>query len=50
MVVVSLVAELGLQSPGSVVVMYGLSCRTACGILVPRPGIALRLPHRQTDS
>ena len=31
--------ELSLQHTGSLVVAHGLSCPTACGILVPRPGI-----------
>ena len=36
----SLVAEHGLQHVwASVVVVQGLSCPEACGILVPRPGI-----------
>ena len=36
----SLVAEHGLQRVrASVVVVQGLSCPEACGILVPRPGI-----------
>ena len=29
---------------GSVVVAYGLSCPSACGILVPQPGIELMSP------
>ena len=40
----------GVQSTGSVVVIYGLSSPAACGILVPRPGIALCLLHWQADS
>ena len=37
-----LLASCGTQAPertGSVVVVCGLSCPTACGILVPQPGI-----------
>ena len=35
---------------GSVVVVHGLSCSMACGILVPRPGINPWPLHWQTDS
>ena len=52
--VASLVAELGLQSTGSVAVAHGLRCSAACGIF---PGIRrmdqgsnLCLLHRQADS
>ena len=37
--VASLVAKPGLYSAGSVVMMHGLSCPAARGILVPQPGI-----------
>ena len=40
--VCGLLSSCGLQAPervGSVVVVRGLSCPMACGILVPRPGI-----------
>ena len=32
------------EHAGPVVVMHGLSCFTACGILVPRPGVELSSP------
>ena len=41
-VVCGLLSSCGVQAPGrvgSVVVVHGLSCPVACGILVPRPGI-----------
>ena len=43
----------GARAParmGSVVVTRGLSCPTACGILVPRPGIEPTSLHWKVDS
>ena len=39
----------GLQSTGSIVLAYGLSHLTACGILLDQ-GLNLGLPHWQADS
>ena len=33
------IVDHGLQGEGSVTAALGLSCSSACGILVPRPGI-----------
>ena len=43
----SLVGAHVRQSRGSVVRAHGLSCSTACGILVPRPGITPTSPALQ---
>ena len=35
---------------GSIAAAHGLSCPTACGIPVPRPGLNPRPPHWKADS
>ena len=43
------VQALAAVAPGSVVVASGLSCSTACGILVPGPGIEPMSPALKAD-
>ena len=45
----SVVAAPRLQSTGSIAVVHGLSCSTACGIF-PDQGLNPCLPHLQVDS
>ena len=47
--VASLVAEHGLQSPGEIVVVHGLSCSAACGTFLDQ-GLNICPLHWQLDS